>query len=138
MQKGHDSNKEEDYKNAIKYYSKAIELDSTFAEAYFSRGTVKLIDFKFDDAIADFDIALKYEPFMGYALANRAFARIRKYQFGNSRTISKNNDVTVLASKDKVPIPADDQVRLFSDLKKAVLLGDKSKMITEALTDYCK
>ncbi len=138
MQKGHDSNKEKDYKNAIKYYSKTIELDSTFAEAYFSRGTVKLNDFKFDDAIGDFDIALKYEPYMGYALANRAFARIRKYQLGNSRIISKNNDVTVLASKDKVPIPPDDQGRICSDLKKAVFLGDKSKMITEALTDYCQ
>ncbi|WP_204312701.1 tetratricopeptide repeat protein, partial [Escherichia coli] len=74
------------------------------AEAYFSRGTVKLNNFQFDEAIADFDKALQFEPFMSYALSNRAFARIRKYQFANSRTISKNSEVTVLASKDKVPI----------------------------------
>ena len=137
MKKGHESSKEEDYKSAIKNYSKAIELDSTYAEAYFSRGTVKLNDFQFDEAIADFDKALKFEPFMPFALSNRAFARIRKYQFGNSRTISKNSEVTVLASKDKVPIPKDEQEKICNDLQKAVFLGDKSKMIIVALSNYC-
>ncbi|MCA6438517.1 MAG: tetratricopeptide repeat protein [Sediminibacterium sp.] len=138
MSKGHASNKEEDYKSAIKNYSKAIELDSTYAEAYFSRGTVKLNNFQFDEAIADFDKALQFEPFMSYALSNRAFARIRKYQFANSRTISKNSEVTVLASKDKVPIPYDEQEKICNDLRKAVFLGDKSKMITKALSEYCQ
>ena len=138
MKKGHESSKEEDYKSAIKNYSKIIELDSTYAEAYFSRGTVKFNNFQFDEAIADFDKALKLEPFMSFALSNRAFARIRKYQFGNSRTISKNSEVTVLASKAKVPISEEEQVKICNDLQKAVLLGDKSKMITEALSNYCQ
>ena len=67
MAKGHQSSKEKDYKNGIKNYSKAIDLDSTYAEAYFSRGTIKLNDFQFDEAIADFDKALKIEPFMEFA-----------------------------------------------------------------------
>lgn len=138
MKKGHESSKEEEYKSAFKNYSKAIELDSTYAEAYFSRGTVELNDFHFDLAIADFDRALKFEPYMSFALSNRAFARIRKYQFGNSRTISKNSEVTVLASKDKVPIPDGEQEKICGDLQKAVFLCDKSKMITEALADYCQ
>ena len=138
MKRGHESSKEEDYKNAIKNYSKVIELDSTYAEAYFSRGTIKLNNFQFDEAIADFDKALKFEPFMSFALSNRAFTRIRKYQFGNSRTISKNSEVTVLASRDKVPIPEGEQEKICNDLQNAVFLGDKSKMITEALSDYCK
>jgi len=138
MDKSNQSNKEGDTKAAIKYCSKAIELDSTFADAYFARGTIKLNDFKFDDAIADFDKALKLEPYMDVALANRAFARIRKYQFANSRTLSKNDDVTVLASADKVPIATDDQEKICSDLQEAVFLGDKSKMITEALSNYCQ
>ena len=138
MKKGHESSKEEDYKNASKYYSKAIELDSTYAEAYFSRGTIKLNDFQFDEAIADFDKALKFEPFMAFALSNRAFARIRKYQFGNSRTLSKNSEVTVLASKNKVPMPPSEQEKICDDLQKAVFLGDKSKMISEALIEYCQ
>jgi antitoxin component YwqK of YwqJK toxin-antitoxin module len=40
MNKGHENSNKGYYKNAIKNYSKAIELDSTYAEAYFSRGTV--------------------------------------------------------------------------------------------------
>jgi antitoxin component YwqK of YwqJK toxin-antitoxin module len=137
LRKSNESNKEGDTKAAIKYCSKVIEIDSTYAEAYFSRGTIKLNEFQFDEAIADFDSALKLEPYMEFALANRAFARIRKYQFGSSRTISKNSEVTVLAAKDKVPIPKEDQEKICSDLLNAVFLGDKSKMITEALRDYC-
>ena len=114
------------------------QYNSTYAAAYFSRGTIKLNEFQFDEAIADFDKALKFEPLMEFALANRAFARIRKYQFANSRTISKNSQVTVLASKDQVPIPADEKDKICNDLQKAVFLGDKSKMITEAISNYCQ
>ena len=138
MTKSNESNKEGDTKAAIKYCSKVIELDSTYAAAYFSRGTIKLNEFQFDEAIADFDKALKFEPLMEFALANRAFARIRKYQFASSRTLSKNSEVTVLASKDKVPIPEAEQEKICNDLQKAVFLGDKTKMITEALSDYCQ
>lgn len=138
MAKSNESNKNGDTKSAIKYCSKAIELDSTFADAYFSRGTLKLNDFQFDDAITDLDKALQYEPYMDVALANRAFARIRKYQFANGRTLSKNDDVTVMASPDKVSIPADEQQKICDDLQKAVFLGDKTKMIIEALSDYCQ
>jgi len=138
MTRSNESNKEGDTKAAIKYCSRVIELDSTYAEAYFSRGTIQLNAFQFDEAIADFDKALKFEPFMEFALANRAFARLRKHQFAGSRTLSQNSDVTVLASKDKLPIPQEEQDKICNDLQKAVFLGDKSKMITEALSDYCQ
>ena len=138
MTRSNESNKEGDTKAAIKYCSKVIELDSTYAAAYFSRGTIKLNQFQFDEAIADFDRALKFEPFMEFALANRAFARIRKYQFASSRKLSQNSEVTVLASKDKVPVPEVEQEKICADLQKAVFLGNKSKMITEALSEYCQ
>lgn len=136
MTRSNESNKEGDTKAAIKYCSKVIQIDSTYATAYFSRGTIKLNEFQFDEAIADFDKALKFEPLMEFALANRAFARIRKYQFASSRTLSKNKDITILASKDKVPIPGAEQEKICNDLQKAVFLGDKSKMIKEAISDY--
>ena len=138
MVKSSESNKEGNIKAAIKYSSKAIEIDSTYAEAYFSRGTIKLNDFKFDDAISDFDKALKFEPLMAFALANRAFARIRKYQFASSRTLSHNSEVTVLALKDKVSVPEAEQEMICNDLQKAIFLGNKTKMIIEALSDYCR
>lgn len=137
LSKGHSSNKEGDYKKAIKYYSKAIELDSTYAEAYFARGTSRLNDFQFDDAILDFNNALKYEPYFDKALANRAFARIRKYQFANSRKLSESNGVTVMASKDNPGIPGNELIVICSDLKQAIFLGDKGKMIMDAYNEFC-
>ena len=138
MNKGHENNKEGDYKNAIKSYSKAIEIDSTYAEAYFSRGTLKLNDFKFDEAIVDFDKALKLEPYLEYALSNRAFARIRKYQYASGKPLVKNSDVTVMASKDVPEIPESELNIICNDLKQAILLGDKGKMIMEAVAEFCK
>lgn len=138
MNKGHASNKEGDYKNAIKHYSKAIELDSEYAEAYFARGTVKLNDFQFDEALLDFDLAIKYEPYFERALTNRAFTRIRKSQFGSSRKLSQNNGVTVLASKDNPGIPEKELELICNDLKLAIFLGDRGKMITDAYKEFCE
>lgn len=137
MDKGNSNSKEGDYKAAIKNYSKAIELDTSNAEAYFARGTAKLNDLQFDDAILDFDKALKFEPYLEKALSNRAFARIRKYQFGSSRKLSESHGVTVLASKDKPEIPANEQAIICSDLKEAMFLGVKSKMVLEAFQQFC-
>lgn len=138
MSKGHAGSQEGDHKAAIKHYSRAIELDSTFAEAYFSRGTVKLNDFQFDEAILDFDKALQFEPYYDKALTNRAFARIRKHQFGNSRQLSKGNGVTLLAFKDNPAIPESDLSRICTDLKQAIFLGDRGKMIMEAVSQFCR
>jgi antitoxin component YwqK of YwqJK toxin-antitoxin module len=137
MKKSEEKNKEGDVRAAIDYATKAIQKDSTYADAYFSRGTIKLNDMRFDEAIADLDKALTIEPFMEVALANRAFARIRKYQFSGSRSLLKNKDVEVRAASDKVDISPAEAEKICSDLSKAVLMGDKSDMIKEALTNYC-
>ena len=94
-------------------------------------------DFQFDEAILDFNNALKYEPYFDKALANRAFARIRKYQFGNSRKLSENNGVTIMASKDNPGIPESDLAIICRDLKQAIFLGDKGKMIMDAYSEFC-
>lgn len=137
MEKSEESHKDGDMKSAIVYCSKVIALDSSYVNAYFSRGTLELNNIQFDDAILDFDKALQIEPYEYKTYGNRAFARIRKYQFANSRTLSKNSNVTILASKDKVDIPEAEKEKICSDLHEAVYLGDESKMIYEALTDYC-
>lgn len=137
MAKSAEKNKDGDGRAAIEYTTKVIQYDRTYADAYFSRGTLELNDMRFDEAIADFNRALTIEPFMEVALANRAFARIRKYQFSGSRSLSKNKDVEVRAANDKVDIPPAEVEGICDDLRKGVLLGDKSDMIKEALTNYC-
>lgn len=105
---------------------------------FFSRGTIRLNDFQFEEAIKDFDKALLLEPYMPKALTNRAFARIRKHQFANSRQLSKSNGISVLASKDNPGIPENELSLICGDLKKAISLGDKGKMIADAISEFCK
>jgi len=138
LDKGHNKIKDGEFNAAIRQYSKAIEFDSTYAAAYFARGTAKLNNFLFDEAIADFDRALVLEPFYEKALSNRAFARIRKHQFSGSRQLAKTNGVTILASKDNPGIPENDMTLICQDLSQAVFLGDKGTMITEAIAEFCK
>jgi len=129
--------KSEDYNRAIKKLDAAEKLNSNYADTYFYRGTAKLENLDFDNAILDFDKAIQLEPLYMEALANRAFARIRKYEFKNSRTLNKTAGVTILASKDKVDIPADEKNKICSDLKQSVDLGDRKDMILDALKTYC-
>jgi antitoxin component YwqK of YwqJK toxin-antitoxin module len=137
LEKSRESNKKGDAKSVIKYCNKIIELDSEFAEAYFSRGTIKLNEMQFDEAIADFDKALTIEPFMEFALANRAFARIRKYQFSGDRELLKNSEVTVLASKKKTEISEIEKNNICNDLQKSIFLGNKVEMVLDAEDEYC-
>jgi antitoxin component YwqK of YwqJK toxin-antitoxin module len=138
MKKSNESSENGDTKSAIKYCTKVIELDSEYPDAYFSRGTLKLNEMQFDEAIIDFDKALSIEPFMEFALANRAFARIRKYEFGGYGELLKNSEVTVLASKKKGEISAAEKQKLCNDLEKAIFLGDKVEMVLDAKEKYCK
>lgn len=138
IKKSQESNKNGDYKSAIKYCNKVLEMDNEYADAYFSRGTMKLNNMEFDEAIADFDKALTIEPFMEFALANRAFARIRKHEFSGDRQLLKNSEVTVLASKKKTEMSVVEKEKICSDLQQAIFLGDKAEMVLEAIEQYCK
>jgi len=128
----------DDYAGAIKKLDQAEKLNNKYSDLYFYRGTAKLDNFDFVNAIIDFDKAIELEPLYMEALANRAFARIRKYEFKNSRTLSKTSEVTILASKDKVDIPTEEKTKICSDLKASFDLGDNKKMILEAMETYCK
>ncbi len=120
---------------AIKDYSKCVDIDSTYAEAYFGRGTVSLNTGQYETAIADYDKALQFEPYFKQALANRAFCRIQKYQ--SSREISSNKDITVMAVREKQPIPQSETIKICADLKMAYLLDPGSGMLKSAFSTYC-
>lgn len=128
--------KQVNYKGAIKKLDKALELDSTWTDAYFARGTMKLNDFQFDDAIKDFDKTLEIEPYFTNAYSNRAFAILRKYELVNGRTLSKSKDIQIIASKE-TEIPDSELTKICADLKKAVSLGDDNWMVLEALETHC-
>ena len=129
--------KERNFKSAIKKYTKCIKLDENWADAYFARGSAKLNNFQFDEAMTDFNKTLEIEPYFTNAYANRAFTIIQKYEFGNSRMLSKSKDVMIMASKE-TKIPAAELTKVCTDLKKGISLGDTSPMVLNALEKHCK
>lgn len=128
----------EDYKGAIKKLNDAEKLNPGYSDLYFYRGTAKFDNLDFDNAIIDLDKAIEIEPLYMEAISNRAFARLRKYEFKDSRTLSKNSELTILAAKDKVNIPKDDLDKICADLNLGYELGDHKQMIVDAMTRYCK
>ena len=50
------------YERAIEYYSRAIELDETFAEAYFNRGVSYYELGRYQESIADLSQAIRLNP----------------------------------------------------------------------------
>ncbi|WP_145990449.1 hypothetical protein [Psychroflexus sp. MES1-P1E] len=129
--------KQVNHKGAIKKLDKALELDSNWAEGYFARGTMKLNNFQFDEAVVDFDKTLEIEPYFTNTHSNRAFAILRKHELGNGRTLSKSKDIQIIASKE-TEIPESELTKICADLKKAVSLGDDNWMVLEALEKHCK
>ncbi|WP_196887380.1 toxin-antitoxin system YwqK family antitoxin [Aureivirga sp. CE67] len=124
-------------KGAIKKLDKVIKEDPNWAKAYFARGTMKLNSFDFDEAIEDFNKAIKIEPYYTKAYSNRAFSIIRKYQFGNAKTLSNSNGVQILASKEK-ELPKAEKKKVCKDLSKAILLEDEHPLVIEAYKEHCK
>jgi ubiquinone/menaquinone biosynthesis C-methylase UbiE len=104
---------------AIRHATKMIQLDSSDADAWYVRGTLKLNKHRFDEAIADLDKALTIEPYFDLALANRAFARIQKYGKEDGRSL---------------PVPEKKQIG--ADLRKAAFLGYKDQSVFDALKQF--
>ena len=126
------------YKDAVNYYDQSLVLYPDYSDVYFHRSRAYLYDLKFDEALIDCDKAIEIEPLYMDAYSNRAFVRIRKYELKDSRTLSKNREITVFATKQNVEIPADEKAKICSDLRKGYELGDTKQMITDAINEYCK
>jgi tetratricopeptide (TPR) repeat protein/tRNA A-37 threonylcarbamoyl transferase component Bud32 len=74
--RGNAKQDQHDYSGAIEDFSKALETNPHFAEAYINRGvllTQEKIDFK--RAIEDFSEALRLNPYLIFAYTNRGNAR---------------------------------------------------------------
>ena len=77
-----------DLEEAIANYSKAIELDPNYAEAYLSRGIARAANNSLDGAIADFTKIIEMKPpsnlVLPAAFFNRGLARERKGDYDGS------------------------------------------------------
>jgi len=119
LEKARASESKGDLDGAIRQATKMIQLDSSDADAWYVRGTLKLNKHRSDEAISDLDKALTIEPYFDLALANRAFARIQKYGSGGGRSL-----------------PAAEKKQIVADLRKAAFLGYKDPSVYDALKQY--
>ncbi len=62
---------QKDYQAAIQHYTKAIEVDGSFAEAYFNRGLTYIYTDKIDEGIADLSKAGELGIYQAYNLITR-------------------------------------------------------------------
>jgi tetratricopeptide (TPR) repeat protein len=60
-----------DFKSAIVDYTKAVEIDSRFAEAYFNRGLARIYTGNGEEGIADLSKAGELGVFQAYNLIKR-------------------------------------------------------------------
>lgn len=72
----------ENYAQAIKEFTKALELDPVYAKAYFERGNIYLEKEKFNEAISDYNeyLALRPEDVFGYERRAVAYVYAGKFQ----------------------------------------------------------
>lgn len=70
-----------DLEEKIDWYSKAIETDSTFVEAYFKRGQTRFLLNQHTSAISDFDIVIQLDPYHVESYQYRSDAKFRLVEF---------------------------------------------------------
>jgi len=128
----------ENYKEAVNYYNKAIQLDPNYSDIYFQRSRAYLYDMNFVEALTDCNKAIELEPLYKDAYSQRAFIRIRKYEFKDSHVLTINKEITVYTTKQNVEIPTEDKAKICSDLSKGYELGDTKQIITDAIKKYCE
>lgn len=75
------------YRDALKYYNRALEYDSLYVNAYINRGTLYASSNELDIAKCDFMMAVELEPFNIKALYNLGLVHLRQGEFGRTRDI---------------------------------------------------
>lgn len=139
--KYNESLRQADYKQAEKYCDKLFKLDSARDDVYYKKAEVLYWQYRFDEAIENFDKALKIEPFFRSALAGRGIARMKKYQFSGTEKFTKTQKNGLIYSWYAPPLPKEEQEKVCSDLQLAVEINynnTTSGNIIEAIRVYCK
>ena len=129
-----------DIKEANKDLYKIWLIDSTNIDTYFKTGFLFTNEFRFADAISQFDKALAIEPLMREALEQRAIARIRAYRFADGKIPFKEK--LSLTLEDIMLIPEDDEMKVCRDI---ILADDidpgvnyNNKAVPTVILNYCK
>lgn len=120
--KGNEKLKENDPKSAIDFYLEALELDSTYSDAYYNKAMAHLRLNQLNESISDFSLAIKYRDTYAEAYFQRGLSYLDNGEFYKGR-----EDAQWLIANDK------------ENWKSHFLYGlveEKLKNYTEALTSF--
>lgn len=125
-----------DIKTARKTIYKRWRIDSTSIDAHMYEGMLLTREFRFDDAISEFDKVLSMEPLDRNALVERGLARIKKFKYKNA--IVEGN--IFLNIDDLQPIPEKELQKICSDLLKADEIDRidyVKRQVSEQFLNFC-
>lgn len=79
--KGNDALERQEYKEALRYYTEALKIDSCYTDALNNVGIVQYENGSYGDAVLNYDAALQCDPEFWDAYANRANAYYELNEF---------------------------------------------------------
>ena len=135
LKKGLESFYKKNFDEAVTYYNEALDLEPNNSDLYYYRGRAYFFNHSFDNALIDFNKVIEIEPFYKDAYSHRAFTRIRKYELKEDKTES---ELAIFEQTGLANIPPNEKEKVCFDLKKAIELGEDSKLIFETIKTYCE
>lgn len=133
--------KDGDLKEANNAFYKIWKIDSASADTYFKAGLLMMKEFRFDEALAEFNKALSVEPLLVDAFVHRALARIKKYKFAALKPVPEKFKEPALVLGDLTAIPYDEQLKVCDDLHQARSQGFgglyANTLVPGTILDHC-
>ena len=136
---------EEEYELSIAEYTKCINRDSLFVHGYFARGTARINDLQYWEAIKDFNKVLELSPDFGTAYFYRAFARMKKYRFSkfsDTTTVEHFETRTYLTPPNRVyegrSLTIAEKEVVCKDFEKGLHFSSEKTAVVEVLRTFCE
>jgi tetratricopeptide (TPR) repeat protein len=132
LQKGIEKESQQNHKGAIKDFTKAIDKDNNYAEAFYNRGTVKMNISDLPGALADFTEAIRLNPKQINAYYNRAgvYANTEKYKealLDLNKVVEVNEEFpSALTLRGQIKSILNDNEGGCKDFQRAKEVGDQA------------
>lgn len=83
--KGNEKMEENDAKGAMEFYAEALEMDSTYSEAYYNKALAHIQLKQLGESIQDLSLAIKFKPEYVDAIFQRGLSYLDNGEFYNAR-----------------------------------------------------
>ncbi len=141
LENGVSKHNKEDFKGAIKDYTKAIKADKKNKVAYFNRGTCELALEDFNAAMADFDKTINLDPQYVTAYYSRASVFVSQQKYKDAlpdldKTIELNPAIpNALTLRGQIRAQTGNKKGACEDFNMAKEIGDKQA--DKYLSQFC-